>query len=203
MHPPSPLVLNAWLWAGWLAYWVGAAFFVNSTKSSEGFLGRAQHLAPLAVGFFLIFHDPTWTLLPGRWRHGGAAGYAADAVTAAGLLFAVWGRVHLGRYWSGIITLKEGHRLIRTGPYRLVRHPLYTGFLTGVVGAALAAGTADAALGTLVVLAAYVVKIRREEALLAREFGDEYARFRREVPALVPRPWPGSTNGTHLSSEEQ
>jgi protein-S-isoprenylcysteine O-methyltransferase Ste14 len=188
--PLSPLPLNGWIWITWFAYWVGAAYFVNSTKASEGALGRAQHLVPLLLGFFLIFHDPKWALLPGRLRHGDALGYAFDALTAAGLLFAVWGRLHLGKYWSGIITLKEGHRLIRTGPYRLVRHPLYTGFITAVLGSALVAATTDAAAGLVIIVAAYVVKLRREEALLTKEFGEEYARFKREVPALVPRPAP-------------
>ena len=110
-------------------------------------------------------------------------------MTVLGLLFTVWGRIHLGRYWSGMVTLKEGHRLIRTGPYALVRHPLYTGFLRGGAGSALAARTVDAAIGFALLLAAYLVKLRREETLLTREFGDEYLRFKREVPALVPFTW--------------
>jgi protein-S-isoprenylcysteine O-methyltransferase Ste14 len=107
-------------------------------------------------------------------------------LTILGLCFTVWARVHLGRYWSGIITLKQGHRLIRTGPYQLTRHPIYTGLLAAVLGTAIAASTGDAFVGFVVFTAAYVVKARREEALLTREFGDEYTRFKQEVPTLVP-----------------
>jgi len=182
----SPLSLNAWIWIVWFLYWLAAAYFVQATKASEGMLGRMQHLVPLLGGFALIFNDPAHPLIYGRWHHSAAGAYAADALTAAGLLIAVWGRLHLGRYWSGMVTLKEGHRLIRTGPYRFVRHPLYTGFIAAVLGSTLAAGTGDALAGFVVILIAYLIKLRREEALLTREFGDEYLRFKKEVPALVP-----------------
>jgi protein-S-isoprenylcysteine O-methyltransferase Ste14 len=95
-------------------------------------------------------------------------------------------RIHLGKYWSGVITLKEGHRLIRSGPYRLARHPIYTGFLTANLGTAITASSGDAFLGFALILVAFLIKIHREEKVLAGEFGDEYTRFRREVAALVP-----------------
>ena len=173
-------------WTLWSGYWFLAAGATNKTKSSEGFVGRAQHLLPLTAGFILIFHGGRHPLIYGPLFHSLASRIAGAVMTIAGLTFAVWGRVHLGKYWSGIITLKEGHRLIRTGPYRLVRHPLYTGFLTGVLGSALVAATGDALAGFAVMLIAYLIKIRREEALLTREFGEEYLQFKREVPQLVP-----------------
>src|SRR5437764_5836997 len=169
----SPLSLNAWIWISWFVYWLAVAYFVQATKVSEGFLGRMQHIVPLAAGFVLIFHDPAHDLIYGRWHHSAGGAYAADALTAAGLLVAVWGRLHLGRYWSGMVTLKEGHRLIRTGPYWFVRHPLYTGFLAAALGSALAAGTGDAVAGSVIILAAYLIKLRREEALRTKDFGEE------------------------------
>ena len=107
-------------------------------------------------------------------------------MTIGGILFAVWARWHLGRYWSGTITLKEGHKLIRTGPYRFARHPLYTGFLTAVLGSAVTAARVDGFIGFALVLISIVIKMRREEALTTREFGDEYRRFKEQVPALLP-----------------
>jgi protein-S-isoprenylcysteine O-methyltransferase Ste14 len=184
--PLSPLLLCRGAWLTWLAYWLWAARNTQATKSSEGVLGRLQHLVPLLIAFFLIFHSPTQNLVYGRWHDRQSLGYVGLALTVLGLLFTAWGRVHLGRYWSGMVTLKEGHRLIRTGPYALVRHPLYTGFLLAAAGSALAAETVDAAVGFALILVAYLVKLRREETLLTREFGDEYLRFKREVPALVP-----------------
>lgn len=182
----SPIVLCAWAWIAWLAYWLWASRRVHATKSSEGVLSRMQHVIPLLVGFLLIFHSPAYSLVYGRWHHRPSIGYVGLAITVTGLLFTVWGRVHLGRYWSGMVTLKEGHRLVRTGPYAVVRHPLYAGFLVSAAGSALAAATGDAAVGLALLVVAYLAKLRREEALLTREFGDEYLRFKREVPALLP-----------------
>jgi len=113
--------------------------------------------------------------------------YPALLTTLAGCLFGVWARVHLGRYWSGIITLKEGHKLITTGPYRIVRHPIYTGWLAAALGTALTAGTSVGFLCVALLTISFVIKLRREEKLLTSEFGDEYRRFKQAVPkALIP-----------------
>lgn len=141
---------------------------------------------PIYLGFFLIFHGNIHGVVSGRWTGQPAVQYCGSALTAIGLLFSVWARVHLGRNWSGIITLKEGHRLIRTGPYRLVRHPVYTGLLLAVIGSAMAVGTWDALFGVAIILLALLLKLRREETLLTTQFGEEYRAFKRETPALVP-----------------
>ena len=115
----NPFWVNVAIWLAWAAYWFAVARAVQATKSSEGVLMRMTHLIPLALGFFLIFHDPDYNIVYGPLYHNGAVSWLGDGITAAGLLFALWGRVHLGRYWSGIITLKEGHQLIRTAPLSL------------------------------------------------------------------------------------
>ena len=182
----TALQLDILLWILWLIGWYVAALFVNRTRSSEGMLIRLQHILPIAIGFFLMTHNRHRPLLIGRLYQSPVIEWLGVAITVAGLAFAVWARVHLGKYWSGIITLKEGHRLIRTGPYRIARHPIYTGFLTAVLGTAITASTGDAFIGFGVILIAFLIKIRREEAVLAGEFGEEYDRFRKEVAALVP-----------------
>jgi protein-S-isoprenylcysteine O-methyltransferase Ste14 len=111
---------------------------------------------------------------------------AGVAMTAAGLLFAIWARFHLGRNWSAIVTLKEDHELVRSGPYRWIRHPIYTGYLTAVLGIAIVAETGDGFIGFAIILVALVFKMRREERLLTAEFGEQYRQFHRETVALVP-----------------
>src|SRR4051794_3236025 len=180
------LQLNGFLWLAWLIFWYAAAQFVNSTKSSEGWLQRLSHILPMACGFYLMFQWGDHRILATRLYESMAVAYIGMALTVAGLLFTVWARVHLGRYWSGIITLKEGHNLIRTGPYRFVRHPIYTGFVTATLGSALVSGRLGAFVGFLLVLAAILFKIGREEAVLRREFGEEYRVFENEVAGLVP-----------------
>jgi protein-S-isoprenylcysteine O-methyltransferase Ste14 len=198
----APLSLAAWCWIAWAVYWFIASWSAAATRSSERIFGRLQHLLPLAIGFALIFKGGDFHLIPGKWHHIRAVAYSGTALTAGGLLFSAWGRYHLGRYWSGVITLKEGHRLVRTGPYRLVRHPLYSGFLAAVISTAIAAGTYDALLGMVMILVAYAIKIRREEKVLVTAFGDEYLQFKRETPALIPMPWrtTSSTPKTPVSS---
>jgi protein-S-isoprenylcysteine O-methyltransferase Ste14 len=94
--------------------------------------------------------------------------------------------VHIGKYWSGTVALKEGHRLVSTGPYSLVRHPIYTGLLAAVLGSAIAAGTWEAFLGFAVMIPAYIIKWRREERLLEGEFGQEYRDYMKKTKAIVP-----------------
>ena len=108
------------------------------------------------------------------------------AVATAGLAFSVWARVHLGKFWSGNVTLKPGHRLIRSGPYALVRHPIYTGILLAMLGTALALDQFRGVLALVIATQAFVRKLRIEEHWLTEELGSEYVQYRREVKALVP-----------------
>ena len=114
--------------------------------------------------------------------------WAGFAVMVAGLGFACWARVHLGTNWSGVVTLKEGHELIRTGPYRNVRHPIYTGILIGFLGWAIVGGQVRGLIGMAVVWLSFYIKARREEKLLTQEFGpkfEEHSRLTGDVLAEI------------------
>ncbi len=100
--------------------------------------------------------------------------------------FAVWARRQLGQYWSARVALAEGHQLIQTGPYHLVRHPIYLGGLVGVMGTAIVIGEMRGLLSVVFVLAVVVLKIRTEEAFLGERFGSAYRQYRDEVKALIP-----------------
>ena len=103
-----------------------------------------------------------------------------------GLFVAIWARRYLGRNWSGEITIKVEHELIRSGPYKLVRHPIYTGILIMYVGTAIVTGTWLALVGVALAVLAYVRKIRLEEANMRVAFGPAYEDYCRESQALVP-----------------
>jgi protein-S-isoprenylcysteine O-methyltransferase Ste14 len=180
------ILFNGGVWLVWLTYWIIIGQFVKPTKSAESLAERFMHLGPAAVGFYLVFHDRHWGHIYGPLHFAEPVRWCGTILTVVGLLFATWARAYLGRNWSGVITLKEGHELVRNGPYRFVRHPLYTGFLLAVFGSALVAATGDALVGFAVITIAYLVKLRREEAILTAEFGDQYRQFQREVPALLP-----------------
>lgn len=106
---------------------------------------------------------------------------AGLAIEAAGLFLAIVAHRHLGRYWSGEISINVDHRLIRTGPYRKLRHPIYVALLTMYAGTALVTGTWLALAGFAMALIAYARKIRLEERNLRVAFGAEYEAYRRET----------------------
>jgi protein-S-isoprenylcysteine O-methyltransferase Ste14 len=135
----------------------------------------------------LAWRDPPWGVLTLRlWPRAFGVYLLGLALLVAGLGVAVWARAYLGRNWSGTVSVKEGHELIRTGPYAYVRHPIYTGLLAAVLGTAIASGTVRAALGFLIILAALARKLRAEEVFMRETFPDEYPRYSAEVPALIP-----------------
>jgi len=113
-------------------------------------------------------------------------GPAGIILTTAGLLFATWARIHLGKYWSSMVMIKTGHHLIRTGPYRIVRNPMYAGMLAALVGGAVAAGELLAFVFVGIIVIGIWLKITAEEEILQEKFGGEYTRFKREVKSLIP-----------------
>ena len=185
------LKINFFIWIIWAIIWAAAALFTLKTKVPENFWHSAQHLGPLAVSFLLIFSSfgPKEFYLPifhlpvyeSSWVQ-----FFGCPLTLAGLLFAIWSRIHIGKYWSGNVILKEGHKLIRSGPYTFVRHPIYTGVIGALLGSALSATTAIGFIGFAVGAVSFVFKYKREEEILTKEFGEEYLRFKAEVPALIP-----------------
>src|SRR5262249_31101443 len=115
-----------------------------------------------------------------------AVAVSGIAMTAVGLAFSVWARLHLGGNWSGTITLKHDHTLVRTGPYRLVRHPIYSGLLLALLGSAIAIGEWRGLLAVALAWLALLRKASIEERLMRENFGADYERYAREVPALIP-----------------
>ena len=92
------------------------------------------------------------------------------------------GRAWLGRNWSAEVTVKHDHELVRSGPYALVRHPIYTGLLLALIGTALGVGNGRALIGLVLIVAALLRKVAIEERFMSEQFGDAYARYRAEVP---------------------
>jgi len=108
------------------------------------------------------------------------------AITAFGLGWAIWARIHLGSYWSGEITLKEGHKIIQSGPYAFTRHPIYTGLLIAMFGSAMVQGETRGLLALVLVLVAIIRKSSLEEQLLMSQFPEDYKNYRSRVKRLFP-----------------
>ena len=176
------------LWSAWALFWVVSARRAKTTRRRESLASRLVHVLPLAAGGVLLAWDgiPVPWLASRLWPGSVAAYWCGVVLITLGLAFAVWARLHLGRNWSGAVSVKEGHELIRSGPYACVRHPIYTGILTAVLGTAIASGTVRGALAVAVILAALVRKLRIEERFMRETFPGEYGRYSASVPALVP-----------------
>jgi protein-S-isoprenylcysteine O-methyltransferase Ste14 len=176
------------LWGAWALFWVVSATRSKATQLRESPGSRLAHVVPLTVGGVLIaWHDMPWAWLTQRlWPRSLTGYWVGVAVLTAGLAFAIWARVHLGRNWSGTVTVKEGHELIRSGPYAWVRHPIYTGIITAVLGTAIASGTVRAALGLAIIIVALQRKLHIEEGFMRHTFPGEYQRYAAAVPALIP-----------------
>jgi protein-S-isoprenylcysteine O-methyltransferase Ste14 len=116
------------------------------------------------------------------------AGITGIVLTIAGLGFSAWARLHLGRYWSSMVMVRVGHRIVKTGPYRIVRNPMYTGILVAFLGAALAIGELVAFVVLGIGIVSIWVKIKAEEEILLEKFGEEYLQYKRDVRAAII-PW--------------
>lgn len=181
------------LWLAWIAYWFIAARGAKATARREPWTSRLSHILPLALGiWFQSVPTPGW---PSLERHvvtwTPALFWVGTALVVAGLGWTVYARRHLGANWSGVVEQKQGHELIRTGPYGWTRHPIYTGLLLAFTGAAVTLDRWRGLLGLLIIAAAFIRKLRTEEQFMQELFPLEYPRYRRAVGALLP--WPGST----------
>jgi protein-S-isoprenylcysteine O-methyltransferase Ste14 len=179
-----------WLFVGpWIVFalwWIVRAFGAARTEKRESAASRLGYGVVLIAGVVLMAHRWHGVLATRLWPPSYALACVALAMEVGGIAFAIWAREHLGRLWSGTITLKQDHRIVRSGPYRLARHPIYTGILFGLSGVALVRGDVASLAAMVLFVAGIARKIVLEERLLVAHFGDEYRDYRRQVRALIP-----------------
>ncbi len=176
------------LWLAWLAYWFVAARNVKATRRREPLTTLLLNRVFMGLGALLLaFRRLPLDWLDGRFLPPTMAWYWLGLIVLAiGLAFAVWARNHLGRNWSAIVTVKQDHELVRTGPYRLVRHPIYSGLLLAILGTAIAIGEWRGLLAFAFIAAGLSFKMKLEERFMSESFPDQYPRYRAQVPALIP-----------------
>ena len=191
----APIYAIYALWVAWLVSWVIAMLWSSRAEKRGGVGAELIFRALLWVSVVLLF---SYSSRPNHypqiqfWSLGDVLNWIFAALTAAGLLFAWWARIHLGRLWSDWVVKKAGHHVVDTGPYRLVRHPIYVGLIVAAFATAIVKGTSFALLGAAIMTSAFYTKARREERFLRTELGENaYDAYARRTAMLVPfvRTW--------------
>ena len=183
-----PTSLLSLIWLAWVTSWVVASFWSGRTKTHVPTRDSWAYRLPILLGAIMLM-PPTERLLGARqlYHLGNAGTYLLAVVVVLGLSFTWWGRIHLGRLWSNAITHKEDHRIVDTGPYGMVRHPIYTGQIIGLLATGIAIATWPAMLGVILISFGEWQKARMEERFLSAELGaEDYGSYCRRVPMIVP-----------------
>ena len=175
------------LWEVLMVVWVVLWFGMKRAKKLETPWEMAQHALPVVLGFWLLFGNQ-WNVLDVKFPpHTPGVLWAGLGLTALGVGTSIWARLSLGANWSGVVTLKKEHELVRKGLYRWIRHPIYTGILIGFIGTAMIRGHMRGWLGFVIVWLTFYFKARREERFLRQEFGEGFEEHSRNTGMFLPK----------------
>jgi protein-S-isoprenylcysteine O-methyltransferase Ste14 len=175
-------------WGIFFVVWLLAAISTKRTVYHESATRRLRYLIPVIIGWYLLFRGRRFPyplnvqVIPQT----DALLVVASILCIGGLVICLWARAILGRNWSGTITLKENHELIVRGPYRFVRHPIYTGLLAMMMATAIAQAHLAGMIGVVLVFVSFWIKSSYEEALMLQQFPEKYVGYRQRVKRLIP-----------------
>ena len=185
---PLPWIVLVGLWLVWWISWWIASRWASRPATRAPLADEMRYRVLTVVGAALIFLplgplSAATTLYPPN----PTITWFAAALAAVGFAFCWWARIHLGTLWSASVTRKDDHRIVDTGPYALVRHPIYTGIILAGVATGLAKGTLIALASVAIFALSFYVKARLEEQFLKKELGAaSYEAYRARVPMLLP-----------------
>ncbi len=177
-------------WGVFLLFWIVSAFFAKRDAGRSPW--RRFALLRIIVAFMVVgwvwetssfgaITRHTRFLLP---QTSGMPGITAAALCALGIGLAIWARVHLGRNWSAVPSIKEGHELVTSGPYAVIRHPIYTGILLSVLGSTIISPVWLAIFAVTVGM--FLWRVHVEENLMMRQFPGQYPAYKKRTWALIP-----------------
>src|ERR1700722_17744938 len=176
------------VWVLWVASWIAAAVWSDPAAQRTGVGESLGYRIATVLGAALLFYGGYLSHLHARlWDLGQAGDWTLVAIAVLGLAFTWWARLYLGRLWSSSVTKKADHRVVDTGPYAIVRHPIYTGIILACAATAAQLGTALAVAGVLVLWVGFWIKARLEERFLRGQLEEgAYDAYRQKVPMLGP-----------------
>jgi protein-S-isoprenylcysteine O-methyltransferase Ste14 len=177
------------LWLLLCVVWLFGFFTAKPDARTQSLGSRLIELGPTLLAFSLVFTS----YFRSGWRarpfvpHNDVTGTIGLLMVLLGVAFSIWARLQLGGNWSGTVSVKEGHTLIRRGPYTIVRHPIYSGLLVAYIGVAMIVGEMRGLLGVGILLFSFWLKSRTEERFMLEQFGADYSQYQHQVKALIPR----------------
>lgn len=189
----TPLVAwTLWCWLAFAIVWLGMWYFAKPAQWEQPVGDKAGYGVLLWFAFVFVFVSfripPPFGMTP-MLPHTAPFVWLGFVLTLCGVVTAVWARASLGRNWSRTMDLKQDHTLITSGPYRVVRHPIYSGLLAMFAGTALVLGTPLVVVAVFLALWSCLIRIPAEEALMLRTFPNSYARYASHTRRLVPFVW--------------
>ncbi|MGA8443099.1 MAG: isoprenylcysteine carboxylmethyltransferase family protein [Candidatus Sulfotelmatobacter sp.] len=187
----DPHHLIDFLWLAFAAVWLVTALQVRPAVRKQSIASSLPHRLALALSALLLFRSTAaFGLMAMRFvPDTPLTGWIGVAVALLGLALAVAARIFLGRNWSGAVTVKEQHEFIRSGPYSVVRHPIYSGVLLGLLGTAIVVGEFRGLIALSFTALGLRLKSLKEEQFMEEEFGAAYRDYKRRVKALIPLVW--------------
>ena len=183
-----PIRIIATCWILFCVIWLLAAVSRKRSVYHESIGQRLRYLIWLIMAYLLLTRGHRLPypfnvrIIPATE----VVQWMAAILCIAGLAFCVWARATLGRNWSGTITLKEGHELIERGPYRLVRHPIYTGMMAMILATAITYGHLGGIVAVLLAFVSFWIKLSDEEKLMLQQFPDQYRSYQQRVKRIIP-----------------
>lgn len=185
----SGMTICGYLWAAFFVVWMISALKTKPVQHRETVSSRLSYTIVTFVAFYLVFASdvrPEWLrfhLFPANR----ALEMLGVVITLAGIALAFWARAFLGGNWSGSVTVKVGHQLVRTGPYHWVRHPIYSGLILALVGTAIERRQVRGLIAVVLLYIGFKIKSRIEERTMSSTFGAEYEDYSRTTGAIVPK----------------
>lgn len=180
--------ITIFCWAVLITYWFINAQKIKAAAQTQSRISRYLYLLVMVSGYVIVYARVfaigilSYRIIPKN----DVTGIIGLAVCISGVAFAIWARRTLGTNWSGEVTLKKEHELVQSGPYKIVRHPIYTGFEIGLLGVAITIGQLKGLVGLSVVFVNHYFKTLMEEEIMYSQFPTQYPEYVKRVKRLVP-----------------
>jgi protein-S-isoprenylcysteine O-methyltransferase Ste14 len=177
-----------YMWVAWMLIWMAWALQSKQTQHRESFASQMSYALVLWLAIYFIFFAKNL----GYWWHSDVFAYrpwigcTGVAIAVLGFDITFWARFTLGGNWSSSVTVKVKHELIRSGPYRWVRHPIYSGMILAMAGTAIARDQWRGVVALVLMWVAFTIKRLKEEQFMRQTFGAQYTEYSDSTGAIFP-----------------